>query len=49
MKDIFKMIVALVTFRWLFDGDGSGCGCGGCLTWIILGVCMILYMLGLLQ
>ena len=30
MKDIIKMIVALVTFKWLFGGDSTEGGCLGC-------------------
>lgn len=52
MKDFFKAIIAVVTLQWLFGGrdgnGGSGCGCGGCMTWIVLGGCLILYLLGML-
>ena len=30
MKDILKMIIALVTFKLLFGGDSSDGGCLGC-------------------
>lgn len=49
MSDFWKGFLAAIGLSWLFgDGEG-GCGCGGCLTFIILGVCLILYSLGLLQ
>lgn len=51
MKDLFKTLFAFMTLNWLFGSGsgGNGCGCGGCLTALILGACLILYMLGLLQ
>ena len=39
MKDFFKMLIALVTLRWLFGGNGEGCGqtgCGCIFTWLFL-------------
>lgn len=49
MKDFWKGVFAVLGLQWLFGGNsGGGCGCGGCMTWIILGLCMILYLLGLL-
>lgn len=30
MRDIFKMVIALVTFQWLFGGDNKEGGCLGC-------------------
>ncbi len=48
MKDFFKGIIAVVTLQWLFgNGGSSGCGCGGCFTYLILGLCLICYLLGL--
>jgi len=47
MKDFFKGIFAIITLQWLFGGSGSGgCGCRGCITALILGACMIMYLLG---
>lgn len=48
MSDFWKGVFAVIGLQWLFGGDGKGCGCGGCLTWIILGICFILYALGML-
>ena len=30
IKDILKIIIALVTFKWLFGGDTAEDGCLGC-------------------
>lgn len=49
MSDFWKGVIAVLTFQWLFGSkDNSGCGCGGCLTVLILGLCLILYFFGLL-
>lgn len=49
MSNFLKGVIAVLTFQWLFGGNGNGgCGCGGCLTAIILGLCLILSWLGLL-
>jgi len=47
MSDFWKGVISVLTLQWLFGGD-SGCGCRGCLTFIILGACVVLYMFGLL-
>lgn len=50
MSNFWKGVFTVLGLQWLFGGgNGNGCGCGGCLTWIILGVCLILYMFGLLE
>lgn len=50
MRDFWKGVIAVLTLQWLFGGGGnnSGCGCGGCLSYLILAVCLILYLLGLM-
>ena len=48
MSDFWKGVFAVLTFQWLFGGNNGGCGCRGCLTFIILGLCLFFYSLGLL-
>ena len=48
MKDLFKMLIALLTLKWLFGEDGcfscagSGCGCGTFGTLVLL---VIIYLI----
>lgn len=49
MSDFWKGVFAVLTLQWLFGKGNSsgGCGCGGCMTALILGMCMLLYVFGL--
>lgn len=47
MNDFFKGIIAVITLQWLFGGNG-GCGCKGCMTALVLSICMLMYLFGLI-
>ena len=48
MNDFWKGVFATLTLQWLFGNSSGGCGCGGCMIALILGMCMLLYVFGLL-
>lgn len=49
MSGFWKGVFTVLGLQWLFGGNNNGCGCGGCLTFIILGLCVILNLFGLLE
>ena len=49
MSDFWKGVFAAITLQWLFGGKVNGCGCSGCFTFILLGLCLICYLLGLFE
>jgi len=42
MSDFIKGIIAFFTLQWLFGDGKGGCGCSGCLTIIVLALCLLL-------
>lgn len=49
MNDFWKGVLTTLFLQWLFNGKSGGCGCSGCLTFLVLGLCLICYLLGLFE
>ncbi|MDE7385504.1 MAG: hypothetical protein K2N28_00015 [Muribaculaceae bacterium] len=50
MSNFWKGVASVLAIQWLFGIKRDGrWGCSGCLTYLILGICLITYLLGILE